>query len=120
TLVYSDYQPYTLTASAQPAAGASGAWTTQMDFAAYDARVSAKGTLNVAGDYDLQVDATVPALEVLNALLPEMRLPALHQITLSPRLTNGPVRGDLPVVGATQLHIGGADLGNIVPGLKLG
>jgi uncharacterized protein involved in outer membrane biogenesis len=70
TLVYSDYQPYTLTASAQPAAGASGAWTTQMDFAAYDARVSAKGTLNVAGNYDLQLDAAVPALETLNALLP--------------------------------------------------
>ncbi len=44
----------------------------------------------------------------------------LHQATLSTHLTNGPVRGDLPIVGTTQLHIGSVDLGNIVPGLKLG
>ena len=120
TFVYSDYQSYTLTASAQPTAGLTGNWNAQLDFAAYDAQASARGTVNVAGDYDLNVDATVPALEKLNALLPEMQLPALHQATLSTHLTNGPVRGDLPVIGATRLHIGSADLGNIARGLKLG
>src|SRR3984957_3369372 len=49
-----------------------------------------------------------------------MQLPALHQMSFSTHLSNGPVRGDLPVIGKTQLHIGGADLGDRVRGLKLG
>jgi uncharacterized protein involved in outer membrane biogenesis len=117
--VYSDYQPFTLTASAQPTAGLGGPWTTRLDFAAYDARASAKGTMSLSGKYDLRIDATAPELEKLNALLPEMRLPALHQTTLSTHLTNGPVNGDLPVIGASVLHIGSADLGDIASGLKL-
>jgi uncharacterized protein involved in outer membrane biogenesis len=118
--VYSDYQPFTVTASAQPTAGLTGPWTAQLEFAAYDAKASAKGMISLAGDYDLHIDATAPALEKLNALLPQMRLPALHQTTLSTHLTNGPVRGDLPVIGTTVLHVGSADLGDIAPGLKLG
>jgi uncharacterized protein involved in outer membrane biogenesis len=120
TFVYSDFRPFTLKASAQPTAGLSGPWHAQLEFAAFDATASAKGIVSVAGDYDLNLDATLPALEKLNALLPEMQLPALHQATLSTHLTNGPVRGDLPVIGTTRLHIGSADLGNFVPGLKLG
>jgi len=118
--VYSDYQPFTVTASAQPTAGLTGPWNAQLEFAAYDARASAKGIVSLSGEYDLRIDATAPALEKLNALLPEIRLPSLHQTTLSTHLMNGPVNGDLPVVGTTFLHIGSADLPDIVPGLKLG
>jgi len=39
-----------------------------------------------------------------------MQLSALHQMSFSTHLTNGPERGYLPVFGKTQLHIGSADL----------
>jgi AsmA protein len=119
-LVYSDYAPFSLRASAQPTAGDTDPWTTQLAFAAYDTTASAWGTMNLAGDYDLQVEAQAGALEKLNALLPQMRLPALRQMSVSTHLTNGPVRGDLPVIGKTQLHVGSADLGDRLPGLTLG
>ena len=118
-LVYSDYAPFSLRASALPTAGDADPWTTQLAFAAYDTTASAQGTMNLAGDYDLQVEAQAGALEKLNALLPQMRLPALHQMSVSTHLTNGPVRGDLPVIGRTQLHVGSADLGDRLPGLTL-
>jgi uncharacterized protein involved in outer membrane biogenesis len=120
TFVYSDYQPFDLTAQAQPTMGLTGPWVTQLEFAAFDAKAEAKGTISIGGDYDLRIDATAPALEKLNALLPELKLPALHQTTVSTHLMNGPKTGDLPVIGTTALHIGSADLGNIMPGLKLG
>jgi uncharacterized protein involved in outer membrane biogenesis len=118
-LVYSDNQPFSLRASAQPTAGPFGPWTTQLTFAAFDTKASAAGTMDVAGNYDLQVEATAGAVERLNALLPEMRLPMMHRATLSTHLMNGPVPGDLPVVGATRLHFEDADLGDRVRGLKL-
>ena len=119
-LVYSDNQPFNLRASAQPTAGMAGPWTTQLAFTAFDAVALAKGTMDLAGHYDLQVEATVGVMEKLNALLPEMQLPAVHRAKLSTHLTNGPVPGDLPVVGATQLHFDSADFGERVSGLKLG
>ncbi|MDB5402822.1 MAG: hypothetical protein JWQ55_4840 [Rhodopila sp.] len=120
-LVYSDNQPFQLQASAQPTpAGVFGPWNTQLTFRAFNTAALGKGTMDVAGKYDLQVEATAGAMEQLNALLPEMRLPAAHRVTLSTHLTNGPVPGDLPVVGATQLHFEDADLGDRVTGLKLG
>ncbi len=118
-LVYSDNQPFSLRAVAQPTAGFAGPWTTQLAFAAFDTVASGQGTMDVAGHYDLQVEATAEAVEKLNALLPEMRLPAVHRLTLSTHLTNGPVPGDLPVVGATQLHFADANLDDRIPGLKL-
>ncbi len=120
TLVYSDNQPFRLDASAQPTAGIAGPWNAQLQFAAFDATASAKGTMSLAGDYDLQVEAAVGALDKLNALLPEMRLPAVHRATLSTRLMNGRVPGDLPVIGATRLHFESADLGDRIAGLRLG
>ena len=120
TLVYSDNQPFSLRASAQPTAGFFGPWSTKLAFSAFDTIASATGTMDVAGGYDLQVEGRAGALEKLNALLPEMRLPALHHATLSTHLTNGPVPGDLPVIGATELHFDDADLGDRVQGLKLG
>jgi len=119
-LVYSDNQPFTLQASATPAAGTAGPWNTQLDFAAFDTRAMATGTMDVAGHYDLQVEAKAGDLAKLNALLPEMRLPTMHQAALSAHVTNGPVPGDLPVIGATRLRFADADLGHRVPGLRLG
>ena len=119
-LVYSDNQPFSLRASAQPTAGNLGPWTTQLEFAAFDTAASAAGTMDVAGTYDLQVEATAGALDKLNALLPEMRLPPLQQVTLSTHLTNGPVLGAPPIIGATLLHFANADLGSRVHGLRLG
>jgi uncharacterized protein involved in outer membrane biogenesis len=120
TFVYSDLRPFTLTASAQPTGSLTDPWNAKLEFAAFDAAASATGTVSVAGEYDLHLDATLPALEKLNAVVPDIILPALHQATLSTHLTNGPVRGDLPVVGTTQLHVGSVDLDNMVSGLKLG
>ncbi len=119
-LVYADNQPFSLNASAQPTGHVTDPWTTRLDFAAFDATASATGTMSLAGGYDLQLAGKAAALEKLNALLPEMQLPALHAMTLSTHVTNGPVRGDLPVIGKTQLHVGGVDLGDRVAGLKLG
>jgi len=118
-LVYSDNQPFSLKAKATPTAGIAGPWSTRLDFAAYDAAASATGTMDVAGHYDLQVEAAAGDLAKLNALLPDMRLPALRQAALSAHLTNGRRPGDLPVIGATRLQFAGADLGDRVRGLKL-
>ena len=119
-LVYGDYAPFTLNASAQPIGGLAAPWNTQLQFAAYDTAASAKGTMTLAGDYDFQLEGKSGAIEKLNALLPQMQLPALHDLTVATHLTNGPVRGDLPVIGQTKLHIGSADLGDQVLGLSLG
>ena len=120
TFVYGDNQPFQLTGSALPTAGLAGPWNTRLDLAAFDTQASASGTMDTAGTYDLQLEATAAALEKLNALLPEMRLPVMHQVKLSARLGNGRQPGDFPVIGATSLHFASADLGNRVPGLTLG
>lgn len=119
-LVYSDYKPFTLQARATPAGGTSGPWKTRLDLAAFGATVSARGTMDLVGGYDLRINAKVPKLEALNALLPQMHLPALHGVTLATRIGNGPVRGDLPVVCTGALHFDSADLGGSIPGLMLG
>jgi len=119
-LVYSDYQPFSLRASARPTSGVADPWDTRLEFAAYDATLSAGGRMNLAGDYDLQVEGRIPELEKLNALLPSLHLPALHRMSVSTHLTSGRMPGDLPVIGETRLQVGSADLGDRLPGLTLG
>ena len=116
TLVYSDYQPFSLRASAQPTGAFNDPWRTRIDVAAFDTTASAAGTVDVGGSFDLQIEAKAGALENLNALLPEMRLPALHQAVLSTHLLSGPALGALPVTGATRLSIASADLGDRIRG----
>ncbi|HEY0206716.1 MAG TPA: AsmA family protein, partial [Acetobacteraceae bacterium] len=118
-MVYGDNQPFSLHASATPTAGIAGPWSTRLDLAAFDTAAAATGTMDVAGHYDLQVEAQSGALDHLNALLPEMQLPPLHQATLSARILNGPQPGDLPVIGPARLRFAGADLSRRLPGLKL-
>ena len=120
TLVYSDYQPFSLHVSGQPTGAISGPWRTNIDLAAFDTTASATGTADVNGSFDLQVEAKAGALEKLNALLPEMRLPAMHQATLSTHLVNGSTLGALPVIGATRLSFASADLGDRIRDLTLG
>jgi len=124
-LVYSDFQPFTLHAHAAPIGRATAPrptdpWSTVLNLAAFDATASARGTVDLVGGYDLHIAAAIPVLAALNALLPEMHLPALRGLTISTHLSNGPARGDLPVIGATTAHVSGADLGDRLPGLTLG
>ena len=119
-LVYSDNKAFNVSASAQPSGGLRDPWTAKMAFSAFDTTATATGTLDLSGTYDLRVNATAGALEKLNALLPEMQLPALHGMTLSTHLRNGPALGALPVIGATKLNFQEGDLHGIVPGVVLG
>lgn len=119
-LVYSDNQPFALKVAAAPTGGIDDPWKTRLDFAAFDATATASGTMDLAGSYDLEASANLPALEKLNALLPEMQLPPLHGMTVTTHIRNGPARGDLPVIGRSVLHVGSADLQALVPGLVLG
>jgi AsmA protein len=118
-LVYSDYQPFSLRAFARPTGGVTDPWDTRLELAAYNASLWAEGRMNLAGDYDLQVEGRIPELEKLNALLPSLHLLRLHQMSLSTHLTSGRMPGDLPVIGKTQLQAGSADLGDRLPGLTL-
>lgn len=120
TLVYSDNKPFGLNVTAQPTGGVMDPWQTQLRFAAFDTVATARGTLAVAGTYDLQVEATAGSLDKLNALLPEMKLPAIKQAVLSARIGNGTRPGDLPVFGATTLRFASVDLRDRLPGLALG
>jgi uncharacterized protein involved in outer membrane biogenesis len=118
--VYSDYQPFHLSASARPTGDIADPWTTQVSFAAFDSTASAEGVVSLSGAYDLQITAMAPALEKLNALLPQMRLPALRRMAVTTHLTSGRAPGDLPTIGTTHLHFTGGDLADRVPGLILG
>ena len=120
TLVYSDNAPFQLDITAQPTGGVLDPWQTQLHFAAFDADATAKGTFAITGPYDLQLEASAGALEKLNALLPEMGLPALRQATLSAHLANGPRPGDIPVIGPATLDFASVDLRDRLPGLVLG
>ncbi|MBW4025017.1 MAG: AsmA family protein [Proteobacteria bacterium] len=120
TLVYSDFAPFDLALTAAPTGKLAAPWRTTIHFSAFDAHADATGTMTLGGNYDLAVTAAAPALEALNALLPSMHLPPLHDFSFETHISNGPVRGDLPVVGQTKLHIGSADLTRIVAGLTLG
>jgi AsmA protein len=120
TLVYSDNQPFSLRGSAQPIASVDGPWDTTLQLSAFGATLSATGKMTMAGDYELQLDGQTDAMEKLNALLPEMQLPALHAATLATHIANGPVPGDIPIIGQTRLRFQKADFTNAVPGLQLG
>jgi hypothetical protein len=75
--------------------------------------------MNLAGDYDLQVEGHIPELEKLNARLPALHLPWLHRMNVSNHLASGRMPGDLPVISETRLQVGSADLGDRLPGLTL-
>ncbi|GAB0117771.1 AsmA family protein [Acidisoma sp. 7E03] len=120
TLVYQDNAPFDLGMTIQPTGQVADPWQAALHFRAFGAKADASGTVTLAGDYDLAVSGDAPKLEALNALLPPMQLPPLHDLTFETHITNGPVRGDLPVIGATTLHWSGVDLSARIPGLSFG
>ena len=112
TFVYGDNEAFALAVSGTPGAGGiMGPWATRWRFGAFDAAATAQGTMDTAGAYDLQLEGTAGALEKLNALLPEMRLPAMHGVALSAHLVNGRQPGDIPVVGPAKLAFTAMDAG---------
>lgn len=119
-LVYSDFQPFSLQATAKPTSGLRGPWDTRLRFAAYGADVTADGTMSLDGRYDLRAQGTAPALEKLDALLPSLHLPPLHGLDFATHLVSAATNGDLPLVGQTRMHFAGADLRDRVTGLVLG
>jgi len=118
-LVYRDFKPFTLQALATPTDGVFDPWTTTIRTSAFDATISAKGTMSLDGPFVLAVSMHAPALEKLNQLLPALRLPALHDMDLSTHIRNGPRRGDLPILGESSLRFDSADLGDTIAGLSL-
>jgi uncharacterized protein involved in outer membrane biogenesis len=120
TLVYSDFAPFDLSLHAVPSGQVTDPWDTKIHFSAFKSTADAVGTMSLAGDFSFAVSGQTPALEKLNALLPAMKLPPLHDFSFETHIANGPVRGDIPVIGATTLHIGSADLSKAIPGLVLG
>ena len=119
-LVYSDYQPFSLWATARPTGTIRDPWDARLRFAAFGADVTADGMMSLDGQFDLRTAGTAPALEKLNALLPSMRLPSLHGLDFAAHLVSADVSGGLPVVGQTRLRFASADLRDRVPGLALG
>lgn len=120
TLVYQDNAAFDLSMTVQPTGKVADPWKTAVHFRAFGAKADATGTMTLGGDYHLAVSASAPKLEALNALLPPMQLPPLHDFSFETHIDNGPVRGDLPIIGETQLHIGSADLSQRIPGLTFG
>ncbi len=118
-LVYADNRPFGLAVAAVPTGRVTDPWLVQARLSALDATATATGRAGLSGGYDLQLDALVPRLEALDALLAELRLPALHGVRLSTHLASGRAPGDLPVLGRTLLHADGADLDDRLPGLRL-
>ncbi len=119
TLVYGDNQPFALHASARATDGLHGPWRTEIDFAAYDTDAHAKGTMTLAGAYDLEVDMRSGALEKLNALFPAMALPPVQGLSLAGHVNSNPVLGSLPMLGPLRLGFASADLDRTLPGLHL-
>jgi len=118
-LVYQDNQPFRLHAAATPTGGIFDPWDARVTIAAFDATVSTAGRMTLAGPYDLELQATAPALQHLNALWPAMRLPDLRDMTLATHVTSGPLTNDIPTIGTTWLRFHSADLTDRLPGLTL-
>ncbi|MCK8784248.1 AsmA family protein [Roseomonas sp. NAR14] len=119
-LVYQDNKPFLLRADATPTGSVTDPWDARLTLDAFDARVAAAGRVRLAGPFDLRVEGTAPDLARLNALWPAMRLPALRKLDFATHLASGREPGDLPVIGETRLRFEGGDLGDRVPGLRLG
>lgn len=67
--------------------------------------------------YQLKLEGATPALRSLASLLPELRLPDLHDVRVSAEIAD---RGAaLPEITSLSLQAGPSDLAALVPGLKL-
>jgi len=92
-------------------------WPVRLSLAAAGAQLGVDGTILRGRGYALTLTAKVPDLAALLLLLPGRKLPALHDVDLSARLADS--GGGFPAVSALTLHAGGADLTQLVAGLRL-
>ena len=125
TFVYSDNAPFQVTGTALPKEGHpldnyAEPWKLDLALNAFDTSATATGTADIAANFDLQLEATIGALDKLNALLPEMQLPAVQDLRATAHLTNGLRPGDLPTIGATKFTFAQATMAPRLPGLVLG
>ncbi len=93
-------------------------WPVRLTLMALGAKLAADGTLGLRTDaYDVTLSGTVPDLAAFAVLVPNVALPALHDIRVDTRLSGA--SGKIPEVSALTAHAGASDLGALVPGLTL-
>ncbi|HVC60237.1 MAG TPA: AsmA family protein [Acetobacteraceae bacterium] len=102
----------------QPDAGTP--WPVKLTLAAAGATLSVDGALThplQGSGYNLTLDGTIPDLTALAPLLPGVRLPPLHDVHLATKISDS--GGPVPHVARATLHLGAADLGAYVGGLRI-
>ncbi len=95
-------------------------WPVKLTLAAAGAVVSVDGALThplQGRGYTLALNGTVHDLTAIQPLLPGVRLPPLHDVRLAARFADS--GGRVPEVEAATLHLGAADLGAYVAGLRI-
>lgn len=95
-------------------------WPVKLTLAAAGATVSVDGALThplQGRGYSVTLDGIIPDLTAIAPLLPGINLPPLHDVHLATRITDS---GEtVPRVEAATLHLGAADLGDYVGGLRI-
>ncbi len=95
-------------------------WPVKLTLAAAGGKVSVDGALThplQGRGYTLTLNGTIPDLAALAPLLPNTRLPPLHDVRLVTQISDA--GGPVPHVEAATLHLGAADLGAYVGGLRI-
>ena len=95
-------------------------WPVKLTLATAGAVVSVDGTLThplQGRGYALTVNGTIPDLAAIQPLSPGTRLPPLHDVHLAMQLSDS--GGPVPLVETATLHLGAADLGAYVAGLRI-
>jgi AsmA protein len=95
-------------------------WPVKLTLAAAGATVAVDGALThplQGRGYTLALHGTIPDLTAVAPLLPGIQLPPLHDVHLATRLSD--TGGPTPRVEAATLHLGPADLGAYVGGLRI-
>lgn len=95
-------------------------WPVKLTLAAAGATLSLDGALTrplQGRGYTLTLDGSIPDLSTIAPLLPGVRLPPLHDVHLGTQISDS--GGPVPHVEAATLHLGAADLGAYVGGLRI-
>jgi len=95
-------------------------WPVKVTIGAAGATVSVDGALThplQGRGYTLTLGGTIPDLIALAPLMPGVQLPPLHDVRLATRISDS--GGPVPQVAQATLHLGAADLGAYVGGLRI-
>jgi uncharacterized protein involved in outer membrane biogenesis len=95
-------------------------WPVKLTLDTAGAVVSVDGTLThplQGRGYALTLNGTIPDLTAIQPLLPGTRLPPLHDVRLATRISDS--LGPVPLVETATLHLGAADLGAYLAGLRI-